>query len=83
MKNHHSFKVFIVEDDVWYGSMLQHYLSLNPEYEVSVDLRLMEQAHNSVSRRVDSSIVDSIARALKNKEAADFRRPSCFCGAPD
>src|SRR6516225_3544832 len=33
MKNHH-FKVFIVEDDVWYGSMLQHYLSLNPEYEV-------------------------------------------------
>ena len=34
MKNHHSFKVFIVEDDTWYGSMLQHYLSLNPEYEV-------------------------------------------------
>jgi len=34
MKNHHPFKVFIVEDDVWYGSMLQHYLSLNPEYEV-------------------------------------------------
>ena len=34
MKNHHSFKVFIVEDDVWYGSMLQHYLALNPEYEV-------------------------------------------------
>jgi two-component system, NtrC family, response regulator AtoC len=34
MKNHHSFKVFIVEDDVWYGSMLEHYLSLNPEYEV-------------------------------------------------
>lgn len=34
MKNHSSFKVFIVEDDVWYGSMLQHYLSLNPEYEV-------------------------------------------------
>ena len=34
MKNHSSFKVFIVEDDVWYGSMLQHYLSLNPEYIV-------------------------------------------------
>ena len=34
MKNHQSFKIFIVEDDVWYGSMLQHYLSLNPEYEV-------------------------------------------------
>lgn len=34
MKNDQTFKVFIVEDDTWYGSMLQHYLSLNPEYEV-------------------------------------------------
>src|SRR6267142_2409575 len=42
MKNHHSFKVFIVEDDVWYGSMLQHYLSLNPEYEV----KRFESPHN-------------------------------------
>jgi two-component system response regulator AtoC len=33
MKNE-TFKIFIVEDDTWYGSMLQHYLSLNPEYEV-------------------------------------------------
>src|SRR6195952_1535255 len=29
-----AFKIFILEDDVWYGSMLYHYLSLNPEYEV-------------------------------------------------
>jgi DNA-binding NtrC family response regulator len=34
MKNHQAFKIFIVEDDTWYGSMLEHYLSLNPEYEV-------------------------------------------------
>ena len=34
MKSHQTFKLFIVEDDVWYGSMLEHYLSLNPEYEV-------------------------------------------------
>jgi two-component system, NtrC family, response regulator AtoC len=34
MKNLQAFKIFIVEDDVWYGSMLEHYLSLNPEYEV-------------------------------------------------
>lgn len=34
MKNHQSFKIFILEDDAWYGSMLEHYLSLNPEYEV-------------------------------------------------
>ncbi|MEO5681826.1 MAG: sigma-54 dependent transcriptional regulator [Chitinophagaceae bacterium] len=34
MKNRAAFKIFILEDDVWYGSMLQHYLSLNPDYEV-------------------------------------------------
>jgi two-component system, NtrC family, response regulator AtoC len=34
MKNPQSFKIFILEDDIWYGSMLEHYLSLNPEYEV-------------------------------------------------
>jgi len=34
MKNRAAFKIFILEDDVWYGSMLQHYLALNPDYEV-------------------------------------------------
>jgi DNA-binding NtrC family response regulator len=34
MKNHQSFKIYILEDDTWYGSMIEHYLSLNPEYEV-------------------------------------------------
>lgn len=34
MKNKEAFKIFILEDDTWYGSMLHHYLSLNPEYEV-------------------------------------------------
>ena len=30
------FKIFIVEDDKWYGELLQHHLSLNPEYEVVI-----------------------------------------------
>ena len=34
MKDRTHLKVFILEDDVWYGSMIQHYLSLNPDYEV-------------------------------------------------
>jgi two-component system, NtrC family, response regulator AtoC len=34
MKNPNSLKIFILEDETWYGSMLQHYLSLNPDYEV-------------------------------------------------
>jgi DNA-binding NtrC family response regulator len=28
------FKIFIVEDDIWYGSLLEYHLSLNPDYEV-------------------------------------------------
>ena len=34
MKNINNLKIFILEDDAWYGSMLQHYLSLNPDFEV-------------------------------------------------
>jgi len=34
MKNPNALKIFILEDDKWYGSMLHHYLSLNPDYEV-------------------------------------------------
>jgi two-component system, NtrC family, response regulator AtoC len=28
------FKIFIVEDDPWYGEILQHHLSLNPDHEI-------------------------------------------------
>jgi DNA-binding NtrC family response regulator len=34
MKNQHSFKIFIVEDDLWYSSMLEYTLNLNPDYQV-------------------------------------------------
>ena len=34
MKNINNLKIFILEDDVMYGSILQHYLSLNPDFEV-------------------------------------------------
>jgi len=29
-----SFKIFIVEDDPWYGEVLKYHLSLNPDYEI-------------------------------------------------
>lgn len=35
MKNPTGLKIFVLEDDVWYGSMLQHYLALNPDFEVT------------------------------------------------
>lgn len=31
-----SFKIFIVEDDPFYGRLLEHHLSLNPDYEVEL-----------------------------------------------
>jgi DNA-binding NtrC family response regulator len=30
------FKIFIVEDDPWYGEILKYHLSLNPEFEISI-----------------------------------------------
>ena len=34
MKNHKTLKIFILEDDRWYGTMLEHFLSLNPDYSI-------------------------------------------------
>jgi len=30
------YRIFIVEDDEWYGEILQYHLSLNPDYEVTL-----------------------------------------------
>jgi DNA-binding NtrC family response regulator len=29
-------KIFLIEDDPWFGELLKHHLSLNPDYEVSL-----------------------------------------------
>src|SRR5690606_17868143 len=29
-----SFKIFILDDDVWYSELLEYHLSLNPDYEL-------------------------------------------------
>ncbi len=35
MKPANGLKIFILEDDRWYGAMLEHHLSLNPDYQVT------------------------------------------------
>jgi DNA-binding NtrC family response regulator len=35
MKANRVLKIYILEDDRWYGAMLEHHLSLNPDYQVS------------------------------------------------
>jgi DNA-binding NtrC family response regulator len=32
----HTFKIFIIEDDPWYGQILRHHLSMNPDYELEL-----------------------------------------------
>ncbi|KOY87025.1 regulator [bacterium 336/3] len=41
-----NFKVFIVEDDPWYGQLLQHHLSLNPDYEISLFVTAKDLLNN-------------------------------------
>jgi len=36
MSDNTDFKIFIVEDDPWYGNLLVHHLSLNPDYDVTL-----------------------------------------------
>ncbi len=36
MAKQQHFSIFIVEDDPWYGQLLKHHLSLNPDYEVKL-----------------------------------------------
>lgn len=36
MAKHQQFNIFIVEDDPWYGQLLRHHLSLNPDYEIAL-----------------------------------------------
>jgi DNA-binding NtrC family response regulator len=38
-------KIFIVEDDLWYGQLLKYHLSLNPDY----DVRLFDQAKDCLN----------------------------------
>ncbi len=66
MKNRSAFKIFILEDDVWYGSMLQHYLALNPDYDV---------------RRFDSSSA-FFAALHENPQVVtlDYSMPDCDGG---
>jgi DNA-binding NtrC family response regulator len=46
MKKSQLFKVFLVEDDPWYGQLLRHHLGMNPDYEVS----LFTNGHDCLSQ---------------------------------
>lgn len=62
-----AFKIFILEDDVWYGSMLYHYLSLNPEYEV----KRFDNPREFFSRLHESPDVVTLDYSLPDSDGAE------------
>ena len=51
------FKIFIVEDDPWYGKLLNYHLSLNPDYEVTV-YELGKDCLNNLHLKPDVICID-------------------------
>ncbi len=65
------FKIFVVEDDIWYADFLKHSLSLNPDYEVEIFASGRECLSNLYRRpslvTVDFSLPDMNGRELLEK----------------
>lgn len=52
-----SLKIFIVEDDAWFGALLKHHLSLNPDYQVTV-FTTAQDCLNNMNQRPDVVCID-------------------------
>ncbi len=50
-------KIFIVEDDAWFGGLLQHHLSLNPDYQV-VLFHTAKECLNNMYQKPDVISID-------------------------
>jgi len=65
------FSIMIVEDDPWYGKILQHHISLNPDYKVSRFLSGKECLQNLHQKpdliTIDFSLPDMDGAALFKK----------------
>ncbi len=57
MKTSKSLKIFILEDDTWYGTMLEHFLSLNPDYSVK-RFETAKEFYNSMHENPDVITLD-------------------------
>ncbi|SFD90686.1 two-component system, NtrC family, nitrogen regulation response regulator GlnG/two-component system, NtrC family, response regulator HydG [Chitinophaga sp. CF118] len=51
------FKIFIVEDDKWYGGLLHHYLGQNPDYEVTL-IESGKECLAQINRKPDLVTID-------------------------
>ncbi|PTX20096.1 DNA-binding NtrC family response regulator [Pontibacter mucosus] len=66
MKNS-SFKIFILDDDVWYSELLEYHLSLNPDYE----LKKFHSAKDCLSSLYERPNVLTLDYSLPDKNGAE------------
>lgn len=62
-----SFKIFILDDDVWYSELLEYHLSLNPDYEI----KKFHSANDCLSSMYQRPNVVTLDYSLPDKNGAE------------
>ncbi|PIQ22858.1 MAG: regulator, partial [Cytophagales bacterium CG18_big_fil_WC_8_21_14_2_50_42_9] len=57
------FKIFVVEDDIWYCKLLEYHLSLNPDYEI----KKMHSAQECLSHLYENPAIITLDYSLPDK----------------
>ncbi|HXL56416.1 MAG TPA: sigma 54-interacting transcriptional regulator, partial [Chitinophagaceae bacterium] len=65
-----SYKIFIVEDDPWYGEILEYHLSLNPDYQI-FRFNNGKECLNNLQKKPDLITIDY---SLPDMNGADLFR---------
>jgi two-component system response regulator AtoC len=52
-----SYKIYIIEDDPWYGELLKYQLSMNPDYEVTL-FQTAKEGLNALYKKPDVVCID-------------------------
>jgi len=83
-----NFKIFIVEDDPWYGQILKHYLELDPDYELHL-FKEGKEFLNQLHQKPDLIFIDfgltdiSGDKLLKEIQARDKNLPVIVVSAQE
>lgn len=69
-------KIFVVDDDKWYGQFLEHHISLNPDYEVKV-FENGKSYLNSLKGKPDIVCLDFSLPDITGEELLKKTKESC------
>ena len=86
--NKHNFKIYLVEDDLWYGQILMQYLGMNPDYELELFSTGKELLSNLYKKPdlvcVDFGLPDTTGdRLLKDIQARNKNLPVIIISAQE